>query len=205
MEKTEFFRLWGARDNLDMHVFDYWSDKREDQHLPWDCEDLDFNYSINYQDKTITIQTKHGLETYPLTDFYEKPKEEEPQMLWHCGYYDGPLSGIARYKEQIVWFECDNYEDELTRTRTYNLHALTQTQIDEEIYRHNRWRKQGGTHCDYCDDFWDPDAPELKKVSTLLQDFYDWIKQNPREKLTDGKILGTFDDVQFQKERVRKW
>ena len=125
-------------------------------------------------------------------------------MLWHCNYWDGPLSGIARYKGKIVWFNCTEQEY-LFKTWMYDLHELTQEQIDAEIYSHNRWRKQGGRHCDYCDDFWDPDAPELKMVSTVIHDFYKWFKKNPREKLTDGKVVATIEYCQFWKEHERSF
>jgi len=204
MEKTEFYKLLGGEDTLAMYIFDHWAtDIREKNGLSYSTEDLDFRYEYNYRDKSITVRTQHGDETFPADVIYEKvDKNDEAQMLWHSGYYDGPLSGIARYKGKIVWFDCVD-EDYLFRTRQYNLHELSQKQIDDEIYRHNRWRKQGGRHCDYCDDFWDPDAKELKTVSTILNDFYEWFKKNPREKVTDGKIVGSLEYCQFWKERDR--
>jgi hypothetical protein len=34
---------------------------------------------------------------------------EVPTILWANSYYDGPISGIANYKNRQVWFETDEY------------------------------------------------------------------------------------------------
>lgn len=207
MKKIDFFRMLNARDHFNMHIFDYWADWREEQGLKWDVDDLDFNYEPIYENTQwyILVRTPIGDDKIPAEYFFEKPNEEEPQMLWHSDYYDGPISGIARYKGQIVWFNCVEWEhDNLFFMRRYALYELTQEQIDHEIEIHNRFRRQVGRHCDYCDDFWNPNDEKISSLQPIMNLFYEWFKKTPRTDYTKNKVLGIFDDSQFTKERDRR-
>jgi len=205
MKKIDFYRLVGTREYINMHVFDYWADWREKQGLSYSVSDLDFNWEENYQTKMIEVKTPFGTDELPVTNFFDEVKQEdEPQMLWHSGYYDGPLSGVARYKGKIVWFGVEDWgDDSFDRMRTYNLYELSDEEIEYEILVHNRWRNSGMTHTDYCDDFTDPSVEPLKKTKGLLDAFYNWFKKQPKRDYSKHKVLGTFGWCEFWKERDR--
>lgn len=39
-------------------------------------------------------------------------KVDKPPYLWHCGYWDGPQTGIALFRRERVWFDmCDENFD----------------------------------------------------------------------------------------------
>lgn len=207
MDKVDFFRLMGFHDHITMRIFDTWVDHREKNNLPWMIDDIDLNYEWTYDENgksVIRIRTTVSDDVFPITDFYkEVDRSEEPQMLWHNGYWDGPLSGIARYKGKIVFFDCIEEED-FSRMRKFNLYEMSDEEIEDEIHRHNQWRRTGGRHCDYCDDFMDYPDSLLKKVKRKLETFYRWAKIYPRKDYTKNKVVGTFADVQFWKERGRR-
>jgi len=205
MKKLDFYRLLGSKDYIDTWVFDHWADWREKQGLSYIVDDLDFRWEERYQPKTIVVRTIFGEDTFPIADFFNEVKQEdEPQMLWHCNYYDGPLSGIARYKGNIVWFDVGEYgDDAFDSMRTYKLYELTKKEIEWEILVHNRWRNEGYTHCDYCDDFMDPTVKPDPKVKGIIQTFYEWFKKQPKRDYSNNRVIGTFGYCEFWKERDR--
>lgn len=42
-----------------------------------------------------------------LPDYWNYPQLPGfPRWIWHCAYWDGPLSGPALYQNEVVWLEC---------------------------------------------------------------------------------------------------
>ena len=60
MDKIKFFKLLGAWDNLESHIFDVWSDLREEQGLSWDVSDIDFRAGILYHSPNAVNGTTKG-------------------------------------------------------------------------------------------------------------------------------------------------
>lgn len=56
--------------------------------------------------------------------------ESEIELLWEHEEWDGPLSGTAKYHNQICWFDYNN-DDAEGRHFFYKLYPLTAQQIDE--------------------------------------------------------------------------
>lgn len=69
--------------------------------------------------------------------------------LWHSGYWDGPLSGMCRYKNQDYWFWCITDTDDPTSRRKYAVVELTDKEMVYEKQVHTDFRKWVGTHTDY--------------------------------------------------------
>jgi len=72
-------------------------------------------------------------------------------LRWHVGYWDGPISGIATYGGRDCWFEAEpfDWENETPHSRRYFVYELTDSELAEERYWHERFRALVGTHTDY--------------------------------------------------------
>jgi hypothetical protein len=80
--------------------------------------------------------------------------DKAPQYLWHCGYYDGPLSGVCMHNGKEHWFECtyethwidedEEGESEYYQGRVFGLIELTDEEIRQEWERHKLFVKYGG-------------------------------------------------------------
>lgn len=79
------------------------------------------------------------------------------KLLFGCGYYDGPRTGICMVKDREHWFECIDDEFVLSRDEDgnadtaylYVVVALSDDDIAEERRRHLVFQKFVGLHCDY--------------------------------------------------------
>lgn len=78
------------------------------------------------------------------------------RMLWHCNYWDGPLSGVVMYKDREHWFECvlegvvgRTTGGEFLTARAFAIVEMTDEQIAEQRYRHESFEKHVGTHTSY--------------------------------------------------------
>lgn len=69
------------------------------------------------------------------------------RILWHCGYYDGPLNGIAEYQGRRYWYSATNGES--YDTRVYELLDLSAEQLADEEYWHALFCEHVGIHTDY--------------------------------------------------------
>lgn len=65
-------------------------------------------------------------------------------VLWHCGYWDGPLSGVCLVGGRLHWFETD--DDPLDDERTYLVYELTDAEARVEVERHFRFEQHVGLH-----------------------------------------------------------
>jgi hypothetical protein len=127
--------------------------------------------------------------------------DEEPDVkpLWHCDYYDGPLSGMALLDGRMVWFTCHKwgaYDDEELcpdySLRTYALIELTEEEIAEEVRRHENFRRCVGHHCDYGENY----APYRCKDKELQDQFYAKAKPINRN-YKDREPIMIVSDVQL--------
>lgn len=71
---------------------------------------------------------------------------EEFRMLWSCGNYDGPTSGVCLVRGSAHWFEriaegpAPSREDGTPQfTRIFAIAALTPQEFDAEDCRHRQW------------------------------------------------------------------
>jgi hypothetical protein len=88
-------------------------------------------------------------------------------MLWTCGSYDGPCSGIASYDGKHYWFNMLGGIDAVRRQRAYALHPLTEEEFQQETERHNIWRKYIGYTSDFDENNNRMDGPYLlSKIPT---------------------------------------
>lgn len=70
------------------------------------------------------------------------------RILWHSGFYDGPLSGMCLYNDEKHWFRLHE-ENEDTGDRTFEIIKPTPEQLKIEEDRHALFQAHVGIHTDY--------------------------------------------------------
>jgi len=95
------------------------------------------------------------------------------RLLWHAGYYDGPITGACEVGGKPKWFEMvgskagdsDDMEPEgevyfnlycketndmdIDRMRYYYIYDIPEEVMNEVIAQHEVFKEFVGTHCDY--------------------------------------------------------
>ncbi len=239
MEKTRLFKQSMQADSIRSFIFDRWFDWKCRQEgaergygapqEPW----MDiigkmpnhFDWNPWSEDRTMMeISWDGGKELVPLTEFYDD-EDEQPDlvMLWHEGYWDGPMSGVATLDGELVYFDmkgCDDPDDEYDESMDYRRYAVYRMTEEEKAYKlksHHEFQTHVGYHCDYGEVYLDYKADEKprwlpKKLwrmwrEILFRKFYWWTaaaRKREAEKhlknLTDeDKIIGIYDECQFKR------
>lgn len=65
-------------------------------------------------------------------------------VLWHCGYWDGPLSGVVLIEERLCWFQ--HHGDELADHRDYLVYDLTDEEARHVVTEHLLFEQYVGVH-----------------------------------------------------------
>lgn len=130
--------------------------------------------------------------------------ERQLLIMWHCSWYDGPLSGVIAYKDKPHWFDIliqdddlRSYADEngvtwLAWYRRYLILELSEEQYQEELYWNNLFREKVGTYWDY------DEAGSRKKDGSFKPremhfDFYNAAKNRRPRDFTNNVIIGWFE------------
>jgi hypothetical protein len=131
---------------------------------------------------------------------------KDVRILWHCGYYDGPLDGICLYQGRKCWFEIfQSLRVEDVRKRVdneggsvwldyyvrYLVVELSDDQITEEDYWHELFRQKIGTHCDY-------DEKEHRQIGGLKPqevwaEYFDAAPKINSRDFSQNHVLGWFE------------
>jgi hypothetical protein len=116
-----------------------------------------FDWHPDTRTDTMHLSWDGGKEEVPLSEFYDDEKNQpDLEMLWHCNYYDGPLSGVAKYNGEWVWFDCK--EDCDNGDRSFSLYSMSEEMKAELIRVHNMFRECVGHHTDHHPDWHSPFA-----------------------------------------------
>ncbi len=73
-------------------------------------------------------------------------------LLWCCGFWDGPTSGMLLYHGEEFWFEMIQENEAVEEDQWYRRYAvvrLTPEQLEREHKVHEDFRRYVGTHFDY--------------------------------------------------------
>lgn len=197
IEKEEFYRLLGAKNNIDSYLqwqFRRWHEKEFDNKPPF------FNIVevIGYPDeKTITLRfdnDKNHQYVMPLSYMYDKDDTPSITMLWYDNYYDGPLSGMAEFNDNRVWFNCIEMEDNPFQMRRFALYKMSDDELAYEEKWHTLFNKLVGYHCDYGID--DNDRP--KTTQEQHDEYFRLADEEDRHEkkkdYTKNECLGIFDE-----------
>jgi hypothetical protein len=131
----------------------------------------------------------------------QQPRPQIPRqavrLLWHCGYWDGPLNGVCLYQGERYWFEAidpfDEEQDEYVFPRRMGLYRLSpeELQVQEEIHR--QFQQYVGMHTDY-------DENERRSLGAVRpkhewKKFDSWLKQQPQHPFDyrQNEMIGWFD------------
>jgi len=129
------------------------------------------------------------------------PRDIEP--LWHCGYWDGPTSGVVLFRGTLCWFQWDeelkaglvdpNREDQ--PDRVYEIFEMTDSETRDVVTQHMKFERYVGCHTCYgisADGHRDISLQWWDKFGPAPEDspFYaDWRNrlQEPPAVTTEGK------------------
>lgn len=120
-----------------------------------------------------------------------KVKWHDLRILWHCGYWDGPRSGLLSYKDIKYWFQVFDEPDDATIFRRFLIIELSTEQVREEEQWHDLFRQKVGTHTDY-------DESGKRHIGVLQpreiwHEFYDAYKNRLVQDFSDNQVVSWFE------------
>ena len=234
MKKTDLFKQSLRADHMRSFIFDRWFDWRCRQEGAERTKDggwMDvigkmpnhFDWNPWSEDRSMMeITWDGGKELVPLTEFYDDLDEQpDLRMLWHEGYWDGPLDGVAELDGEMVYFTMKganlDEEEDYMDYRRYAVYRMTEEEKVHKLKSHRMFQTHVGRHCDYGEGFrdygsdekpeWMPDRMWRMWRTILFRKFYFWPNgfRKARSKrilknLTDeSKLIGIYDECQFQR------
>jgi hypothetical protein len=108
-------------------------------------------------------------------------------------YFDGPISGLARWRGQTVAFTCfaDDFPDE--HMYVFTLHALNDAELKEELRIKEKFEKMVSTHWSF--DKTGQPLPRISQDAESQKRFYIEEPQRRRTRLHpfDCPVLAWFD------------
>lgn len=114
------------------------------------------------------------------------------RLLWHLDYYDGPMSGMLRYRDEELWFSTVTEARDFRSPwfRRYAIVRLTPEELAEVRSQHELFRRCVGTHTDY-------DENGTREVGALRpremwEEFYDQAKGRPHRAYDRNECVGWF-------------
>jgi hypothetical protein len=115
------------------------------------------------------------------------------RLLWHCDFWDGPLSGMLLYQSEMCWYAMivENEDDGEKWYRRFAVIRLTSEQAADEQYWHDQFRQHVGTHTDYGDD--ERRTPGAVLPQQGWDAFYDRYNERPKPNYSGNLILGWFE------------
>ncbi len=197
IDKKEFFRLLGAKNNIDSYLFwmfHYWYQKEHDTKGPF-YKIVEVIEYPNEESITLRFDNDEDAEyTIPLSFMHDKDDTPPITMLWYSNYYDGPLDGLAEFEGERVWFHCVEMEDNPFQMRRFSLYKMSADDLAYEDKWHKLFNELVGYHCDYGID--DNDNP---KTTEEQHDEYFRLSDEDDRKIkkkeyTENECLGTFDE-----------
>lgn len=127
-------------------------------------------------------------------------------LKWHSNYHDGMLSGVAEYRNELVWFECcDDLMTDYLRSdnididyeipgfnfyRRFLIYELSDEDVKELTYWHDLFCKHVGEHTNYVNN-------ERSSSRCLPYDthklFYEPYKHAEKRDYCKGTPIGWFE------------
>ena len=78
-----------------------------------------------------------------------KLRSTEIEIIWLNDYYDGPMSGILRFNEELFWFDatqfCDTWEESGWHRR-FGIVRLSKKELSKEMEVHEDFERYVGLH-----------------------------------------------------------
>lgn len=106
-------RLLSLISKLDIPAEPFYCEEEDDGvHAIWNRYVLQMtlvNNSVVCTKKPGAVAIFNIDDIYTIREFVQIPMDVELKMLWDHSYYDGPLSGVALYNGEQVWFTVHHY------------------------------------------------------------------------------------------------
>ena len=123
-------------------------------------------------------------------------KRKDVKYLWHCDYWDGPISGICLYDGEKCWF--DQVKEYNNRSRTFKVIRLTAEQLKEEEYWHALFEEKVSVGTSYDENERRctlEDGKTYLRSYELHHEFYDEQKKNRKKQdFSKNEVIGYFND-----------
>lgn len=181
--KTDFHQRYTLARSFETHVIYHVTkilypsddDRGKAYYKTWDEDREKFKWDLDWKTKEITASWGDQTVTFPTSDLWDHDDNPKAEMMWHSDYYDGPLSGMALYEGNKVWFQVDTFEEDepYQGLRTFKLYKLSEEEIAEDEKWHILFRKHVGSHCDYGNHY------EPVKCDHNNDAFYDQYHKQP--------------------------
>ena len=208
MKKTEFLKQYEIYKQFDEFIYDRWIDhilkqnnitfqSKEYRHvlegtatcyclqIDFDEETITINWGVENDDTTQS-------ETLPLTVFYDDENDQpDLKLLWHRDYYDHPLTGLALYNGEKVWFRAKPADDCIERD-IFELLQLTPEQLQQIEQQHSVFQTFVGRHCDHDPNVYQPFSPDPERNSKF------YSMKLPQIDLSTCPIITTVEWFQFK-------
>jgi len=137
-----------------------------------------------------------------------EPKEDNRdfKVLWHCNFWDGPLSGVMMFEGREHWFETllegpvgFNLEGEVLMGRVYAIVLLTDEQIARLRSDHEDFQRHVGTHTDYT---YAEDGSRSRAIGAVRKDweksgYFERAKTREPLKLSENEVVGWWGRTRF--------
>jgi hypothetical protein len=147
---------------------------------------------------------------------------EIPTMLWHCGFWDIPRSGIALYQGQMVWFELEpntaeveyldaEAEAKLTpeekkevetnekgrrlryRPPRWGLYELSESQLAAEKKSHEMFQQHVGYNTDHVPGVYRPCTSDREGWDV----YYEWAEKQPKTDYSGNRKIAVVSDFKY--------
>tara|TARA_Y100001934_G_C12208985_1_gene705073 strand:+ start:68 stop:484 length:417 start_codon:yes stop_codon:yes gene_type:complete len=117
----------------------------------------------------------------------------ETENIWVSDYWDGAISGMIEYQNELYWFEMTQENEEWKEGEWYRrfaILALSKEQLEKEFKVHEDFQRFVGTHYD---------GKQLRRPPKLeegkMSEFYDkhseYVKSRPFE---DNEVIGWMEN-----------
>jgi hypothetical protein len=121
----------------------------------------------------------------------ENLRVDPSEVQWHftADYYDGPISGLAFFREHLYRFCC--FQEDIPEHHVYVLQQLTPEELAEELRIKGRFEALVGTHWSF-----DRDGKQLPHVlhpKESWKDFYETEKIVRGVDPWDRPVVAWFD------------
>ena len=136
--QEEFWRMYGAHERFESTLVFAWFDWRQQQDKDW-MPNGDYSVEYDYKTREVVATSRFGEDRIPVEELYTK-SDTEIEMQWANDWYDGPLSGVAVYNGNHVWYQVSDWShDNLFNIWIYRVYELSEEQYQDELHWHNRF------------------------------------------------------------------
>jgi len=124
-------------------------------------------------------------------------KVSPSDVRWHffANYYDGPISGLAFFRDRLHRFCC--FPEDIPEYRVYVLHELAPEELTEELRIKAKFEKFVGTHWSF--DREGKRLPRAVRPTESWKSFYDEEKSDRKVDPGDRPVVAWFDVAQSDK------